>query len=100
MVEVPETEPAREASPERAHSGRPVEERCREERYKAIAAFTRMADMLVNDASESHARHLEKLAEKLSKIQTTGQAMDALIGMTSSASRALRCGGRLLLSWC
>lgn len=100
ILEAAEAEPSREASPATISSGRSVEARCREERNKAIASFTRMADILVNEPSESHARHLEKLAEKLSKIQTTGQAMDALIGITSSASRTLRCGGTFFLLVC
>ena len=87
---------ATEASTAEMHvnSAEAIEERCREERSKAIAAFTRMTELLAIQPSESHARHLVKLSDKLSKIRTTGQAMEALIGMTSSASRTSRCGGR------
>ena len=86
-----------EASTTEMNSDGPIKVRCREERSKAIAAFTRMAEMLANEPSESQARYLGKLSDKLSKIQTTGQAMEALIGMTSSASRTLRCGGTVVM---
>ena len=50
---------------------------------------------VANDPSETHARQLEKLVDKLMRIQSIGQAMEAVMGMTSCASKTLRRGGKM-----
>jgi hypothetical protein len=72
--------------------------RCSEIKIMADAAFARFTEMLVHNPSEAHAKHLLRFTEKMERISTAGQAMEALLGATAGVSRRLRCGGRCFLT--
>jgi len=75
-----------------------IEDRCKEERLRAIAAFARMTDMLAIDPSKENAEHLRTIADKLTQIQTTFEDIETPMQMTSRGVTEAFChGGKIVL---
>ena len=66
-----------------------------DEKMAALEAFTKMINLLSESPSEENAGHLKKLSSKMSKIVTAGQAVNAVVGMTSVVAKRMRSGGIL-----